>query len=230
MKKILYITIFLQCLLSCGSADDNDTDDSNEKEKVAITYLQEKDLYGTWLLSDGNGLYFIFFTDTGRYALCFNNKLMGAGTYNLDKNILALSNEYLYKKDYLAVEKAGNLLRISGDMYTFKSNIKQPVDVTASKSQIEIPTTKAGEAFKITGLNANYGSTITYIKYQSDYMIDYQFCKDNSLKTLIKEEFWYYVYFDDMTYTQDCAGNGDVTIYKLESHLTPLSTQIVKQQ
>ena len=61
-------------------------------------------------------------------------------------------------------------------------------------------------------------------------MINYQFCKDNSLKTLIKEEFWYYVYFNDMTYTQNCAGNGDITIYKLTSHLTPLSTQIIKQE
>ena len=225
---LLLIVVVEFFFVSCSKDDDNSSYGIEQPQEP--TYLQESELYGTWSVNGSNGLYFIYFTETGHYALCFNNKLMGAGTYTLEKNALTLTNGYLYKKDVLSVEKESNLLKLSGDMYSFKSNSKQTVNITASKSIIEVPTPKTGETFKITGLNANYGSTITYIKYLSDYMIDYQFCKDNSLKTLIKEEFWYYVYFDDMTYTQDCAGNGEVTIYKLKSHLTPLSTQIVKQQ
>ena len=225
---LLLIVVVEFFFVSCSKDDDNSSYGIEQPQEPI--FLQESELYGTWSVNGSNGLYFIYFTETGHYALCFNNKLMGAGTYTLEKNALTLTNGYLYKKDVLSVEKESNLLKLSGDMYSFKSNPKQTVNITASKSIIEVPTPKTGETFKITGLNANYGSTITYIKYQSDYMIDYQFCKDNSLNTLIKEEFWYYVYFDDMTYTQDCAGNGDVTIYKLKSHLTPLSTQIVKQQ
>lgn len=225
---LLFIIVVELFFVSCSKDDDDSSYGIEQPQEPS--YLQESDLYGTWSVNGSNGLYFIYFAETGHYALCFNSKLMGAGTYTLEKNALTLTNAYLYKKDVLSIEKDGNLLKLSGDMFSFKSNSKQTVNVTASKSIIEVPTPKTGETFKITGLNANYGSTITYIKYQSEYMIDYQFCKDNSLKTLIKEEFWYYVYFDGMTYTQDCAGNGDVTIYKLTSHLTPLSTQIVKQQ
>ena len=225
---ILLIVVVELSFMSCSKDDDNSSYVIEQPQEPV--YLQESDLYGVWSVNSSNGLYFIYFTETGRYALCFNSKLMGAGTYILERNVLTLTNEYLHKKDVLSVEEEGTLLKLSGDMYNFKSNSKQTVNITASKSNIEIPTPKTGETFKITGLNANYGSTITYIKYQSDYMINYQFCKDNSLKTLIKEEFWYYVYFNDMTYTQNCAGNGDITIYKLTSHLTPLSTQIIKQE
>lgn len=180
---LLLIVVVEFFFVSCSKDDDNSSYGIEQPQEPI--FLQESELYGTWSVNGSNGLYFIYFTETGHYALCFNNKLMGAGTYTLEKNALTLTNGYLYKKDVLSVEKESNLLKLSGDMYSFKSNSKQTVNITASKSIIEVPTPKTGETFKITGLNANYGSTITYIKYQSDYMIDYQFCKDNSLNTLI---------------------------------------------
>ena len=228
MRKFFILpVIFLLCLVSCGGDDDVVVNNNPGSEE--ISYLKANDLYGVWTVSGSNGLYFIYFTENGRYALCFNSKLMSAGTYSIEQNKLSLSNDYLYKKDILTVEKSGNVLKLTGDMYNFKSTTKQTVQITASKSNKEIPTPKTGEVFKTAVLTATYGSVITYIKYQSDYMINYQYCKDNSLKTLIKEEFWYYVYFDGMTYTQSCNGNGSVTIYALTSSLSPLSTQIVNQ-
>lgn len=227
MKKFFIIpVIILLCLVSCGK-DDIIGDGGNDK--IETPYLKDSDLYGVWTVSGNNGLYFIYFTETGRYALCFNSNLMSAGTYSLEKNVLTLTNGYLYTKDVLSIEKNGNVLKFSGDMYNFKSSTKQVVNINALKVNKEIPAPKTGETFKTTGLNAYYGSVITYIKYQSDYMINYQYCKDNSLKTLIKEEFWYYVYYDGRTYTQNCNGSGDITIYALTSNLAPLSTQIVNQ-
>lgn len=226
MKKIFFIVIISISLFSCGDNDKNEDLEPDNKETIS---LQISDLYGVWSVSGSNGLYFIYFTETGHYALCFNSMIMSAGTFTIEKKSITLTNEYLHKKDVLSVTKNGNVLNLSGDMYNFKSNTKQSININATKSNIDIPTPKTGETFKITGLAANYGSVITYIKYQSDYMINYQYCKDNSLKTLIKEEFWYYVYFNGMTYTQNCIGNGDITIYKLTSNLSPLSTQIVKQ-
>ena len=53
--------------------------------KQEPTYLKTSDLNGVWSVSGSNGIYFIAFTETGHYSLCFNDKLMGAGTYSLDQ-------------------------------------------------------------------------------------------------------------------------------------------------
>ena len=101
-----------------------------------------------------NGIYFIAFTETGHYSLCFNDKLMGAGTYSLDNNTLTLNNGYLYTKDNLKIEQTDKGLTLSGEMFCFKNTNKQSVNISLTKTNKEIPLPKTGETFKIWGLNA----------------------------------------------------------------------------
>ena len=234
MKRVNFtlVALIICAILSSCSKNENDNKDTvfnNETEHQQKTYLQKSDLQGVWDVMGYSGIYFISFTETGHYSLCFNSKLMGAGTYTIDKNILTLNNGYLFSKDVLSVEKEGNLLKITGDMQSFKSSEKQTVNVNLAKTAKEIPVPKTGEIFKIWGLHATYGDVVTKIQYQSDYLIKYQYCKDNSLQQIIEESMWYYVYCDGMTYTQNCSGKGDVVIYKLQDHYSTLKSQIVKQ-
>lgn len=225
------MAIFSLCITSCSKDDIDETNNNNdtEQKQQEPTYLQASDLQGVWSVSGSFGLYFISFTETGHYSLCFNSKLMGAGTFSLAKNSLTLNNGYLYTKDVLTIEKKEDKLILSGDMFDFKSSSKQPVNVTLVKKTKEIPIPKTGETFKIWGLHATYGSIVTKIQYQSEYLIKYQYCKDNSLQQVIEEAMWYYVYCDGMTYTQNCSGNGNVVIYKLQDHYSTLKSQIVQQ-
>lgn len=225
------MAIFSLCITSCSKDDIDETNNNNdtEQKQQEPTYLQASDLQGVWSVSGSFGLYFISFTETGHYSLCFNSKLMGAGTFSLAKNTLTLNNGYLYTKDVLTIEKKEDKLILSGDMFDFKSSSKQPVNVTLVKKTKEIPISKTGETFKIWGLHATYGSIVTKIQYQSEYLIKYQYCKDNSLQQVIEEAMWYYVYCDGMTYTQNCSGNGNVVIYKLQDHYSTLKSQIVQQ-
>jgi len=229
---MLTMAIFSLCITSCSKDDIDETNNNNdtEQKQQEPTYLQASDLQGVWSVSGSFGLYFISFTETGHYSLCFNSKLMGAGTFSLAKNTLTLNNGYLYTKDVLTIEKKEDKLILSGDMFDFKSSSKQPVNVTLVKKTKEIPIPKTGETFKIWGLHATYGSIVTKIQYQSEYLIKYQYCKDNSLQQVIEEAMWYYVYCDGMTYTQNCSGNGNVVIYKLQDHYSTLKSQIVQQQ
>lgn len=228
---MLTMAIFSLCITSCSKDDIDETNNNNdtEQKQQEPTYLQASDLQGVWSVSGSFGLYFISFTETGHYSLCFNSKLMGAGTFSLAKNTLTLNNGYLYTKDVLTIEKKEDKLILSGDMFDFKSSSKQPVNVTLVKKTKEIPIPKTGETFKIWGLHATYGSIVTKIQYQSEYLIKYQYCKDNSLQQVIEEAIWYYVYCDGMTYTQNCSGNGNVVIYKLQDHYSTLKSQIVQQ-
>ena len=228
---MLTMAIFSLCITSCSKDDIDETNNNNdtEQKQQEPTYLQASDLQGVWSVSGSFGLYFISFTETGHYSLCFNSKLMGAGTFSLAKNTLTLNNGYLYTKDVLTIEKKEDKLILSGDMFDFKSSSKQPVNVTLVKKTKEIPIPKTRETFKIWGLHATYGSIVTKIQYQSEYLIKYQYCKDNSLQQVIEEAMWYYVYCDGMTYTQNCSGNGNVVIYKLQDHYSTLKSQIVQQ-
>ena len=228
---MLTMAIFSLCITSCSKDDSDETNNNNdtEQQQQEPTYLQVSDLQGVWSVTGSFGLYFISFTETGHYSLCFNSKLMGAGTYSLEKNTLTLNNGYLYTKDVLTIEKKEDMLILSGEMFEFKSTTKQPVNVNLIKTNKELPIPKTGETFKIWGLHATYGSIVTKIQYQSEYLIKYQYCKDNSLQQVIGEAMWYYVYCDGMTYTQNCSGNGNVVIYKLQDHYSTLKSQIVQQ-
>ena len=234
MKKlsfmVLFAAFFTLCVTSCSKDDGDSINGSPEQQQQQEpTYLKTSDLDGVWSVSGSNGLYFIAFTETGHYSLCFNDKLMGAGTYSLDKNTLTLNNGYLYTKDNLKIEKTDKGLTLSGEMLDFKSSNKQSVNVNLIKTGKELPVPKTGETFKIWGLHVTYGSIVTKIQYQSEYLIKYQYCKDNSLQQVIGESMWYYVYCDGLTYTQNCSGNGSVVIYKLQDHYSTLKSQIVKQ-
>ena len=225
---VLFAAFFTLCVTSC-SKDDSINGSPEQQQQQEPTYLKTSDLDGVWSVSGSNGLYFIAFTETGHYSLCFNDKLMGAGTYSLDKNTLTLNNGYLYTKDNLKIEKTDKGLTVSGEMLDFKSSNKQSVNVNLIKTGKELPVPKTGETFKIWGLHLTYGSVVTKIQYQSEYLIKYQYCKDNSLQQVIEESMWYYVYCDGLTYTQNCSGNGSVVIYKLQDHYSTLKSQIVKQ-
>ena len=225
---VLFAAFFTLCVTSC-SKDDSINGSPEQQQQQEPTYLKTSDLDGVWSVSGSNGLYFIAFTETGHYSLCFNDKLMGAGTYSLDKNTLTLNNGYLYTKDNLKIEKTDKGLTVSGEMLDFKSSNKQSVNVNLIKTGKELPVPKTGETFKIWGLHVTYGSVVTKIQYQSEYLIKYQYCKDNSLQQVIEESMWYYVYCDGLTYTQNCSGNGSVVIYKLQDHYSTLKSQIVKQ-
>jgi hypothetical protein len=227
---IAFATIL--CLASCSKDDEGASSNTQEQEQEEEkqSFVKESDLYGVWVVS-GNAasLYFISFSEAGKYSYCFNSTMMGAGTYKLDKNKLTLYNGYLNTIDVVNLEKDNSQIKITGDLQKFKASTKQSVNISISKMNKELPISKTGEVFKIWGLHNTYGSTITYIKYESEYLIKYQYCKDNSLKQVISEANWFYVYNDDMTYTQDCSGNGEVVIYKLQDHYSTLKSQIIKQ-
>lgn len=231
MKKIPFMMLltafFTLCITSCSKDGDDNINGSTEQQEP--TYLKTSDLIGVWSVSGSNGIYFMAFTETGHYSLCFNDKLMGAGSFSLDSNTLTLNNGYLFTKDILKIDKVDNRLTLSGEMLDFMSSNKQSVNVSLIKTNKEIPLPKTGETFKIWGLNAHYGDVVTKIQYQSEYLIKYQYCKDNSLQQVIEDSMWFYVYCDGMTYTQDCFGNGSVVIYKLQNHYSTLKSQIVQQ-
>ena len=183
--KIDYlISVFAAILYLASCSKDDDGSSSNpqgqEQQEDEQSFVQESDLYGVWSVSgNATGIYFFSFSEAGKYSFCFNSTMMGAGTYKLDKNKLTLYNGYLNTIDVVNLEKDNSQIKITGDLQKFKTSTKQPVNIGIFKMKKELPISKTGEVFKIN----TCGSTITYIKYESDYLIKYQYCRDNSLKT-----------------------------------------------
>lgn len=234
MKKTTLTMLFMAtlCLLftSCSKDDDN-TNNNDPESPLEPNYLNESDLYGVWKVEGTEtDLYFITFSETGRYSFCFNNTLMGAGTYSLDKNKLTLNNGYLFTKDVLDLEQNDKQLNIAGDIHKFKSTDMQNVNITISKTKKDMPISKVGEIFTtFSFLNAYYGNVKERLTYTSEYIMKYEYFKDNALQQMLSEENWYYVCYDNLIYTQKTNGTGNVIIYDLSTQLGPISNKKVKQ-
>ena len=105
--------LFLSCLImTC--CDTNSIEQPEEPK-----YLTKADISGVWAYP-ANELYFISLSESGRYTLCFNKYIMGAGTYELEKDILTLNNGYLYTSDKLSISIDNNKLSLKGNMLKYK--------------------------------------------------------------------------------------------------------------
>ncbi len=225
--------LFLSCLImTC--CDTNSIEQPEEPK-----YLTKADISGVWAYP-ANELYFISLSESGRYTLCFNKYIMGAGTYELEKDILTLNNGYLYTSDKLSISIDNNKLSLKGNMLKYKSNNSSYIDMSFSKSNESISSSMIGvvkrEDPSLVGLpsGGKYSDKEIEITYTSDYTATYQLeGKLSSTKqwVVIEEEIWHYVYRTPNTYTQLPNGDGEVTIYFLDNQLanSDIETYIVEQ-
>lgn len=217
MKKILCLLTILPALLFTSCTKDED----NTKDEIDNIYLSLSDINGVWE-SDSNNLYFISFTKGGRYSFCFNNQLMGAGNYKLEKNIISLENDYLYTTDVIEVAIVNKKLALKGNLYLFKQQDKKNINLIFDKSTEKTPPSVVGEKRDggLSGLNAYYENTDVRMVYQTDYIAKYEYdgySRKNGAYKMIKEHTWFYVYRPPYTYTQITSEKGEVIIYDFDN-------------
>lgn len=229
MKYFIYSTIILSILCIATNSCSKNDDVQQTQEIPDKTYLKVSDIKGVWTNGDNN-LYFISLNSNGRYSFCFNDRLMGAGTYLFDKDTLLLNNGYLYTTDTLFVIIKDTILNINGYIQNFKQVSREKINLSYCKTNEEFSVSKVGEKYS-TSFLALTGYAKDIIQYQTDYIAKYQRVKDNSIQQLIKEEYWFYIFRNGMTYTQKCTETGSVIIYLFsnEHRLGAISDKIVKQ-
>lgn len=208
----------LLILFACSKQNDiNDEDIDVEVE----AYLSMRDIEGVWTL-ENNDLYFISLSPSGHYSFCFNNEIMGSGTFVLNENNLLFNNGYLYSSDKVNVRKDGNKLSLNGNVTTYLLG-KKYVNLKFVKSTEQISPSVVGKVIPdddFTGLNEKYKDLETEIIYMTEYVAKYEYTgksKKTGKRELIKEYVWYYVYREPYTYTQVQNGNGEVLIYDFSS-------------
>lgn len=215
MKKILCLLTILPALLFTSCTKDED----NTKDEIDNIYLSLSDINGVWE-SDNNSLYFISFTKNGRYSYCFNNQLMGAGSYKLEKNIITLENDYLHTTDIIEAAIVNNKLTLKGDLLQFKQQSKKSINIILNKTTENAPQSLVGKKIQfLSGLNVYYDNLSERVVYQTDYIAKYEYdgySKKTGAYKMIKEYTWFYVYRKPYTYTQETLGDGEVVIYNLE--------------
>lgn len=208
MKKLVFLLTVLPVLFFISCTKD-------EEEKGSLSYLTIEDIDGIWNKSN-NDLFFISLSKQGKYSFCFNEKLMGAGSFSLDKDQLILDNAYLNTKDVLSVNVIDDRLIIKGNIHLFKQERFENVNLTFNKSNEQTPDYIVGQQWSSTGLpNAVYGSTREFVDITSEHLLRYRRVKDNALLTLINEENMFYIYRNQLTYTQRIQSDGNIHIYRL---------------
>jgi hypothetical protein len=232
MKHLSILTAL--CLLAIGCSPENSTPETPVKN------LTTNDIAGVWT-NPSNNLYFLALSKDGKYKLCLDKTIMGAGSYELNNNVLTLQNAYLFTKDEINVKINNGNLVLSGHMLANKGLFLTPIDLSLKRSGESFPKSVAGEKRPLPKEGASLpGLPVGYkkVEQKAEYLTEYTayFVSRGLLYSGYWENFceyeWYYVYREPYTYTQLIDGiDGNVTIYNLDktSLHKYLTTNIVEQ-
>ena len=216
MKHIHYV-VLLTTLFFCVSCDPFEKEtEVNSTEKPETPTLSLKDISGVWV-DPANEWYYISIYPSGRYTYCFNEKLIGSGTCELENDQLTLHNNYTYSSDVVKISLNLGQLQIKGEVSDWnlnKTSVFQEFDLSKeefSQSVVGANISASGGVYK------NYDKVKKEITFISDVNFIYE--STGKLKTTgewktISDKMWYYVYRKPYTYGLRIGGDNLVEIYK----------------
>lgn len=215
MRNLFYI-LFLTIFSACYKQEEVIVKPDHEDNKV----LENSDISGVWT-SISNDEYFISFTEGGKYTFCLNDHLMGSGAYDIKDNTVFLNNSYTNKTDKIEVNLSANKLSIDGNIYLFKSEEKETIQIKFIKSAEQISPSLIGveRGPSMYGLNKYYDITYIGVQFLTDTFAKYEYKgihKTTKQEKVIKSYSWYYVYREPYTYTQEIDGDGKIIKYNFD--------------
>lgn len=212
MKKIFVLISLLFIYSSCENNDSPIPDNSTEEQ----TGISLSDICSVWS-SEYDDNNFISFFRNGKYYYCFNDHLMGAGTFEIEDNIVILYSAISNKTDKITVELDQGHLIVKGSIYTFNSDIKAGVYMRFDKTDETASPSLVGKEVKpnLYGDGPTYKTIYAGTTFLTETVVKYttilEHKKTGSQKVVNKT--WYYVYRDPLLYTQLIDGDGTIQIY-----------------
>lgn len=208
MKYVIAL-ICLAVLTAC-SEDENLNEQTPDNIK---TELNVSDIKGIWEGKE-NDLYFISFTENGKYSFCLNPQLMGSGNYKIEKDSIIFYNQYLSITDKAKVEINDSILSIKGSFLLFNQDDSMLFAGDFKKSDEEKPVSLVGEQWKSNKIMTAYGDRREYLDFLTEYLIKYRYVKADGIETPIRSETWFYINRKDLLYTQIKNEDGTIHLYK----------------
>lgn len=205
-------------LLFLGLSCSKDTDEVISEEEV--NYYTPEDIEGVWLYPNPkDSLYFISFSEDGRYSYCLHYRLMGSGTYIMENNKLTLYDGFFGKKQELEITSVSETtIYFNGIFYKHNSD-----EYTHRFHKMKKSKEKVSPRISGRGLNGMRNSYSIYkyvdamLRY-SDYVVEYKLMgtyKTNHVT--IDYDNWFYVYRPPYTYTQQTKGDDLVQIFDFDN-------------
>lgn len=217
MKKfldfMLLCAIIIVSFVSCSKEENMD-----EPPVVEDTQIKMSDISGVWALSSNN-VYFISFTEGGKYSFCFNNHIMGNGTFSLNDNEVSLYNSYSNKTEKLSVELYQGKPRVKGNVFLFNSELEEYfsgdfVKTNESASPSLVGVEKSGGLYGFGPYGETIYDGVTFISDNiAKYTHIFQYYNNGNKKTTNR---YYYVYRIPIIYTQELEEDGYIVIYNTE--------------
>lgn len=217
-KRMWYCILTIMTLLfstpftSCNKHND---DFETLEPELPTSGITATELKGVWTTTDGSDFYFIYFDGINDYSMCLNNRIMGAGSYDIKNNHLTLKNQYLKNIDEVSVTIINGKLNMRGYMTSFNGIGKENIDIVFSKTNEAPPTSIVGKIWHSGWILAEPTDYKEYLEFVSNYTAKFYRIRDNYLNEKYSEYFLYYIHRNGLIYTQRVDGNGSVNIYKL---------------
>lgn len=208
MKYVIALICFA-VLAACS-------EDENLNEQIpdnAENGLSVSDIKGIWEGKE-NDLFFISFSENGKYSFCFNQQLMGSGNYEIDKDSIIFYNQYLSIKDKAKIEINNSTLSIVGSFLMFNRDDSMLFAGHFQKSDEEQPVSLIGEQWRSNKILNVYGDRREYLDVLTEYLIKYRLVKADGIETPIRSKTWFYINRKDLLYAQIKDEDGTIHLYK----------------
>ncbi len=224
MKQIIYVLSILIFLSSCEKDEVISSGNNNNSNNIEEIQIKVSDINGVWALSS-NDMYFISFMEGGKYSFCFNNHLMGSGTFSLKGKEVSLYNSYSNKIEKMSVELCQGKLRLKGDVYLFDSERTEYfsgdfIKTTETASPSLVGVEKSGGLYGFGPYGETVYDGVTFISdniAKHTHIFEY---KDTG-REKTTTRYYYYVYRIPIIYTQELEKDGYIVIYNTEEGQWP---------
>ena len=218
MKQYLGIAFLSIICICCNSVLENVPDDSD------INNLTQDMLMGIWT-DIHNDLYYIAFTNDGKFSMCLNEMVIGTGTYRIKNDKLVLYNKFSSVEDEIGANITNGTLQITGRVLSNKLLMPITITNTLRKTSLYKPVSVAGETRPLPTPGVSLpAKPVGYdkIEIKAEYVDDYtatflsRGLKYSGVWEIFCKYKWIYVYRPPYTYTQNVNDNTDnVTIYNI---------------
>lgn len=161
MRKVLLLLAIAVSLTSCSS---DDAENANESQQE-----QTSNYYKGVYVSKQDKMLFASFYDNGNISYCLDKNTMGYGSYIINGNKIAITNEYTGNTDNLSISKSDGVVMLTGHVQRLGATEWSYINISLTKTDESQISSLSDEEWWMGHFNSVNGTLSVYYIFTSSH-------------------------------------------------------------